>query len=159
MKPINFPESNLKLQKPPGMTDKDCAPLPIHTDGQTCISCWELSHEEINTIIKNRVVWIGVLSGETQPPVWLSADRPFEEKRMASKYKPGHHINRDGQFQSDKYKVMKPDKISLSFHDVEAQPVLRKYAEAIIAKGGDVELGQDIIIRLDAIEESQDDLP
>lgn len=71
------------------------------------------------------------------------------------KYKPGHHINKDGKFQSDLYPGMKPDKISLSFHDVLAQPFLRGYAERIIEHTEDVELGQDMIIRLDAIEESQ----
>jgi len=155
MKPIKFPESNLELQKPPTMSEEECVPLPIHTDGKTCISCWELSHEEINTIIKNRVIWLGVYFGKTQPPVWLSANRPFEEKTMEKhNYEPGHHIV-NGKWQSDKHPGMKPDKIQIDFHDKLAQPFLRGYAEKVIETRKDVELGQDMIIRLDAIEEEQ----
>ena len=60
----------------------------------------------------------------------------------------GHHINEAGQFQSDKYPDLAPDKIVLSFKDPIARSALRKYATMTL----DFELGHDIIERLDAIE-------
>ena len=52
----------------------------------------------------------------------------------------GHHINKKGQFQSDKYPWLSPNKIILSFNDKIAREVLRLYAE----KTKDRELANDI---------------
>ena len=59
MKPITFPGVNSKF-----MTNKpDDQPLPLlkTTDGM-CITCWELSDEEIEEIIKNRRIYISQLT-------------------------------------------------------------------------------------------------
>ena len=56
----------------------------------------------------------------------------------------GHHINSDGQFQSDKYPDLHPDKIILSFKDPEAADALRIFAETT----ANTELGEDIMERL-----------
>ncbi len=61
----------------------------------------------------------------------------------------GHHINEQGQFQSDKYPDLPPNKIILSFKENEARLALRIYAG--ITK--DNELGDDIIQVLDNWEE------
>jgi hypothetical protein len=79
MIPIGFFEQTRVLRKPANMTDEECAPLPIHTDGKQCISCWQPSWRELIEIIFRRRVWIGVLSGQTQPPIWLSGKHPFEK--------------------------------------------------------------------------------
>ncbi len=34
MKPIKFPEANKTLGKPQGMTDDECGPLPVFSDGK-----------------------------------------------------------------------------------------------------------------------------
>ena len=52
----------------------------------------------------------------------------------------GHHINKKGQFQSDKYPWLPPNKIILSFNDEIAREVLWLYAEKI----KDGELADDI---------------
>lgn len=41
----------------------------------------------------------------------------------------GDHINRDGQFQSDKYPTCPPGKVPLSVKDMTAQDLLWRYAE------------------------------
>lgn len=41
----------------------------------------------------------------------------------------GHHMNNKGQFQSDKYPDLPPDKMILSFRDPYAKEALRRYAE------------------------------
>lgn len=78
MKPASFPEANRNLTKPAGMTDEECGPLPTHTDGSTCISRWRMTWMERLRVLLTGDVWLGVLSGHTQPPVYLTVRRPFE---------------------------------------------------------------------------------
>lgn len=61
----------------------------------------------------------------------------------------GHHLNEKGQFQSDKYPDLPPDKMILSFKDPAARKALRVYAEHT----EDKELAEDILERLQTIEE------
>jgi hypothetical protein len=71
MKPIKFEQVNRILNKPADMTDEECQPLPVYTDGRDCLSCWKLTFwERVSCLIHGRV-WLCILSGETQPPVWL----------------------------------------------------------------------------------------
>ncbi len=80
MKPIDFPESNKNLLKPEGMTDEECGSLPVLTDGQVCVSCWELSEEEKKQLLETGKIWLMVYSGQTQPPVCLTTEKPITQK-------------------------------------------------------------------------------
>lgn len=80
MKPIDFPQSTKVLQKPSTMTDEECSPLHVWSDGKQCVSCWKPSFIERLKILFTGKVWLGVLSGETQPPVFLSGERVFVRK-------------------------------------------------------------------------------
>jgi hypothetical protein len=72
MKPIEFKESNQTLTKPNYMTDEECGTLPIHTDGDSCLSCWKMSLiERLKVLIFGRI-WVFVRSGSTQPPISLA---------------------------------------------------------------------------------------
>ena len=72
MKPIQFKESNTELSKPVSMTDEECSSLPIcRTDEGTCISCWKASFWDRVKFLFHGKIWLGVVSGHTQPPVWL----------------------------------------------------------------------------------------
>lgn len=75
MKPIIFKESNKDLLKPQGMTDAECGSLPVFTDGQQCVSRWQLTWKERFQILFFGRIWLGVLSGQTQPPVWLDSQK------------------------------------------------------------------------------------
>ncbi len=77
MRAVDFPERNKVLQKPKGATDEECFDLEIFTDGSQCVSCWELNKEELELIQKTGRIYLGILSGQTQPPVWLSIENPF----------------------------------------------------------------------------------
>lgn len=81
MEPISFPEANKNLQKPQGMTDEECGPLPVYNDGQQSISCWKMTwRERLSALIYGRV-WLYVHYGLSQPPVALSATKTvFEVK-------------------------------------------------------------------------------
>jgi len=56
----------------------------------------------------------------------------------------GHHINADGQFQSDKFPDLPPDKIVLSFNDSSAKSALHLFASLT----DDKELADDILLCL-----------
>ena len=62
----------------------------------------------------------------------------------------GRHINARGEFQSDKYPDLPPDRIVLSFRDVRAWPSLMVLARRY--EPVDPELAQDIRTRLQTIE-------
>jgi len=77
--PADFPEVTKILGKPESMTDEECSPLPVWSDGETCVSCWKLSFaQRINVLIHGKV-WLGVLFGATQPPVWLDCGKSVFE--------------------------------------------------------------------------------
>ncbi|WP_426491078.1 hypothetical protein [Hymenobacter sp. 102] len=76
--PVEFPEQTAVLQKPANMTDEQCRPLPImRKDGQ-CISVWKLTPEEMVSVNLTHSVVVGVVSGVTQPPIWIEAAAPAE---------------------------------------------------------------------------------
>lgn len=79
MKPIDFPQSTKVLQRPSTMTEQECQSLHVWNDGKQCVSCWKLSFKERMKVLFHGKVWLGVLSGKTQPPVFLSGECVFEE--------------------------------------------------------------------------------
>jgi hypothetical protein len=77
MKPIDFPQSTKVLQKPSNMLNSECQPLPIWSDGKECVSCWRPTLKERFRILFTGKVWLSVLSGVTQPPVYITGERMF----------------------------------------------------------------------------------
>lgn len=79
MTPIKFKEANRNLSKPPNMTDAECSSLWVYSDGTQCISCWKMSWKQRIKALLFGKVWLSVLSGSTQPPVWLDCDKTVFE--------------------------------------------------------------------------------
>lgn len=79
MNPTKFKESTKVLQRPSTMSDDECSALPVYCDGKQCISCWKPSIKERFLILIFGRVWLGVLSGKTQPPVFISGESLFEK--------------------------------------------------------------------------------
>ena len=77
MKPIEFEGQNRVYNKPIDMTDDECSSLPVNQSGNTIVSCWELNENDIKDIVKNKKIWLGVVS-YIQPPVFLSALEPYQ---------------------------------------------------------------------------------
>lgn len=77
MEPTDFEQSNLTLQKPADMTDDECSPLPVWTDGEKCVSRWRASWSERLRMLFTGDLWLWVHSGRTQPPVSVSTDHPW----------------------------------------------------------------------------------
>jgi len=72
MKAIKFKEAHLELKKPASMTDEECGGLWIHkTKRGECISVWTAPFWTRLKFLFHGKLWLGILSGSTQPPVWL----------------------------------------------------------------------------------------
>ena len=63
------------------MTDEECSSLPVCTDGHQCVSCWKSGlWGRIKFLFRGKI-WLSVLSGETQPPVWVTPHDPFTKNK------------------------------------------------------------------------------
>jgi len=83
MTPCTFPEMNLQLIKPDNMEEAECSSLPVYQgsvlDGwPTVTSCWQLTTEEIDQILRTRRLWITVV-GRSAPPLCPMAFKPEME--------------------------------------------------------------------------------
>jgi len=79
MKPVEFKGQNCVLQRPQGMSQAECGPLPVFRDGRYCISCWRPGWRDRLAVLFGRPLWLWVWSGGTQPPVSVSTLHPFLE--------------------------------------------------------------------------------
>lgn len=87
MKPIKFKEVTTTLNKPSGMTDEQCSSLPVYCDGVNCVSCWRASFIERIKIALTGKVYVGVMSGNTQPPIFVAGESVFVKKTIKSRFK------------------------------------------------------------------------
>ena len=80
MQPVNFELSNRVLQPSHTVYSEDITgviDLPVWTNREQCVSCWRMSwRERLSALLFGRV-WLAVLSGETQPPVCIHAERKY----------------------------------------------------------------------------------
>lgn len=81
MKPLKFKESTVELKKPQSMTDKECGSLFVcQTKDNQCISLWTAPFWKRVQFLFHGKLWLGILSGKTQPPVWLKIEKTAFEK-------------------------------------------------------------------------------
>lgn len=80
MLPIDFSQSNKMLTKPGSMTDAECQPMRVYTDGHICISLWKANWLERIKFFVTGKVWIWVHSGQTQPPIAADMKYPFVKR-------------------------------------------------------------------------------
>lgn len=75
MKPIEFPEQNFTYAK----DQKEYLPLPCHREQvqpHRVISCWELTDEEVQDIIKNKHIWLSLMTfGHPLQPIDMATDK------------------------------------------------------------------------------------
>lgn len=71
MKPIKFKEATKNLGKPIDMADKECGSLWVFNDGKQCISCWKVPIWKRIKMLFHGKIWLSIVSGKTQPPVWV----------------------------------------------------------------------------------------
>ncbi len=81
MEACGFDESNCVLDKPQDMTHEQCTSLEVwrgpNQEGITqVISCWKLTKEEVDELLKTGRIWV-IIAGKTMPPLFLSTLRPW----------------------------------------------------------------------------------
>lgn len=81
LKPIDFKLANRKLYAPSEEGRCSKIPLPVFTDGVQCVSCWKCSFLDRLKILITGRVWASIMSGSTQPPMWIAADYPFVDRK------------------------------------------------------------------------------
>ena len=86
MKPIDFAQSTKVLQRPSTMAESECQSLPVWNDGKQCVSCWKATFKERLNILLTGKVWLGVLSGKTQPPVFVSGESVFVKEPLKARF-------------------------------------------------------------------------
>lgn len=67
--PVNFPGANMRLLPPQG--SENVSELHTYTNGICSVSCWELTPEELEEVARTGKVFVTILSGRTQPPVFV----------------------------------------------------------------------------------------
>ncbi len=80
MKAVSFDEQTKVLNRPDSMTDEECFSLPVWCGDGQCISLWKGRFWERIKFLFTGEMWFSSYSGQTQPPVWLSVDYPFQKK-------------------------------------------------------------------------------
>jgi hypothetical protein len=76
--PVEFKGQNVVLQPPRG--SENVGPLPIFRNGTCCVSCWQLTPEELAEINANGGrVFLSVFFGNTQPPVYVGSETTTRE--------------------------------------------------------------------------------
>jgi len=84
-RPVGFEGANKILQAPPG--DDNCRDLECFSDGESTVSCWRLSKDEMAEIARTGVVWFMAV-GQTHPPIHLSGTALVKFDGRASRAEP-----------------------------------------------------------------------
>lgn len=58
----------------PAESEETVSDLHVFANGMCCISCWELSEEELAEILRTKRIYLSVFSGITQPPVFVGGE-------------------------------------------------------------------------------------
>lgn len=69
---VDFPGTNMMLGAPQG--SENVEPMRTFTNGHCSVSCWELNPEELAEVNRTGRIFISVLSGRTQPPVFVGSE-------------------------------------------------------------------------------------
>ncbi len=72
MKPLKFDEANATF----GANQPEYQPLPAMVVGDAVVSCWELTEEEKQQVMKEGKVWLAVMTfGQALQPVFLTCNK------------------------------------------------------------------------------------
>ncbi|MBQ9655953.1 MAG: hypothetical protein IJV38_08020 [Prevotella sp.] len=72
MKPVEFAEANATF----GANQPEYQPLPAMVIGDAVVSCWELTDEEKQQVMKEGKIWLGVMTfGQALQPVLLTCNK------------------------------------------------------------------------------------
>lgn len=69
---VDFPGSNMRLGAPTGA--ENVGTMHTFTNGNCSVSCWEFTDDELAEILRSRRIYISVLSGRSQPPIFAAPE-------------------------------------------------------------------------------------
>lgn len=69
---VYFEGANRKLGPPRGA--ENVGDLYTYTNGHCSVSCWQLTPEEIAEVARTGRLYVSILSGTSQPPVFLGGE-------------------------------------------------------------------------------------
>lgn len=75
--PIKFVGANGMLTAPMGA--ENVAQLPVYRNGISSTSCWALSPEEMAEIAATGRIFVTVLAGKSQPPIFCGGEEATRE--------------------------------------------------------------------------------
>ena len=73
-KPILWEGANKLLGPPKNYEESQVCSMAIFTNGVVCVSKWKLSIEAIEEINRTGCLFASVLSGQTQPPIFIGSE-------------------------------------------------------------------------------------
>lgn len=82
MKPITFDKANcdLKAGDIPNCMDMRVLRTPTHV-----VSCWELDEKDLEIINRDKVVWLGIMTKDFIPPVFVTSEYPLIDLNIGTK--------------------------------------------------------------------------
>ncbi len=75
--PISFAGSNITMRAPAGA--ENVQDMDVFRTRHSCVSCWELSAAELEEINRTGRVFLSVLAGGQQPPVYVGSESTCRE--------------------------------------------------------------------------------
>lgn len=72
--PVEFPGVNLRLNAAPGSEHNVNSGIPAFNNKVSTITCWELSAEELRDILATGKVWVSIMAGSSQPPLFVGSE-------------------------------------------------------------------------------------
>lgn len=85
-KPTDWYGRNKILKAPKGTTEEQVCDLPIFSNGVVCVSRWQLSEQALKEAAETGCLFISIMSGDTQPPVFVGSHN--EVREIAVDYGP-----------------------------------------------------------------------
>lgn len=82
----HFPGANFVFTAPEGRNDVVDLFVFRQPDGPCNVSCWHLSADEIEEIVRTGTVWLSTLSGRNFAPAFVGSETTA--RRLVSQYGP-----------------------------------------------------------------------
>lgn len=82
--PVDWNGANKILGPPKGYEEDQVCKMAIFTNGVVCVSKWQLSPEALKYAIETGCLFISIISGQTQPPIFIGNEE--ECKAIAVDY-------------------------------------------------------------------------
>jgi hypothetical protein len=77
--PVDWIGANKVLNPPEDTTVEQISKLAVYSNGTVCVSCWQLSEEALKEIINTGCIFVSVIAGPSQPPIFVGSHNEVRE--------------------------------------------------------------------------------